>query len=217
MTKHVLLLLSAFVLITSCKNEDDSTALEQEQIPPNFYALAVGNTWTYEYFRRIQQTSEFETVNAFDNVEITDKTQVNGEEYFTFQTTTTGNDESALGVPENGVVVKHIRDSLGYLIEETGQIIYSKTNVGLEYIVQEHPNYEIKGKLLEGTEIIEVPAGSFTTLNNAVYTILENGSQAPGMNNDYYADEIGQILETCSTVSSPNHFGEKRLISYSIN
>jgi len=113
--QDVFLFTLSFLLLFSCKGDEECSTPEAET---NFYALSVGNTWTYEYFGRIGLTDEFESFDVFDEVEITETTEINGEEYFVFQTTTIGNNGSPRYVPENGVAVLHYRDSLGYLINE---------------------------------------------------------------------------------------------------
>ena len=207
------------MIFYSCKGDDDSNCMEQEQEqdPDNFYALTVGNTWTYNYFQRIGITDEFESLDVLAVVEIIGTSELNGEEYFVFQTTTSGNHGAPAYVPDNGVVNLHFRDSLGYLINEAGIKFFSNTNPEVEYFVQENSFFNLYGKLLSGTEDVKIQAGIFTALNNEIFAKLEDGSITPGRSNKHYAEEIGQLKETYSSISNPLYLGEKRLVSYSVN
>lgn len=209
-------ILSSFLFI-SC-NEDDNSSEEQQIDNPNFYALTVGNTWTYEYFERVDNTDEFVTTNAFDEVKILSTSEINGNIYYNFETTTTGNDGAPVCVPPNGKAVEKLRDSLGYLVNDIGTKRFSNTNENLEYLVVQRQNsfHNIYALLVPGSEIINVASVSFECLKNEKYAKLNDGVITPGRNLMHYADEIGQIKETYSSVNGPNHFAERRLVSYNI-
>lgn len=201
--------------MVSCSKNDDAQQPEQLS-DPNFYALEVGNSWTYEYFKRIGNTEEFATTNAFDEVRITGTSEIDGNTFYTLETTTSGNDNSTVCVPPNGIAVEKIRDSLGYLVNDRGTIFFSNENE-LEYMAIENPVefYNLFGVLIPDVENIESIAGTFPCLRNETYAKFTNGSHSPGRNFVFYSDELGKILETFSFVSSSSHYAEKRLISYS--
>lgn len=211
----ILILLS--VLFFSC-NKDDSTPQEEQQVSePNFYALKVGNTWTYEYFERVGNTDEFVTTNAFDEVEIIGTSEINGETFYSFQTTTTGNDGAPGCVPANGTVIEKLRDSLGYLINDGREILFSNKNES-EYMAFETPEdfYDLYATLIPGSEIIEVAAGSISCLRNELYAKFNDETTSPGRNFIFYSDGTGQVKETYNFVSDPINFAERRLVSYEI-
>lgn len=215
-TVSILLLFS--VLFISCNKDDDTPQEEQELTEPNFYALKVGNSWRYEYFRRVGQTDEFESLNAFDEVVITGTSEINGNTYYNFKTTTTGNDGAPSCVPPNGVAVENLRDSLGYLINDQRTIFFSHVNENIEYLAFDIPNeqYDLYAVLIPGMENITVPAGSFPCLKNEKYTKFQDGSNSPGKNFMFYSDERGLVKETYNYVSNPINFAERRLVSYEI-
>ncbi len=94
-----------FIVFTSCKKDDTSS--EGQSDIANFYAHQVGNTWTYNYYGRgVGSTDEFEDLNVTDIVLITETSEINGETYYTFQTTTTG--VYGIIVPDEGVVTEKI-------------------------------------------------------------------------------------------------------------
>jgi len=204
-------------LFISCNKDDDSSAEEQELSEPNFYALTVGNSWQYEYFQRIGQTDEFESLNVFDDVSITGTSEITGNTYFNFETTTTGNEASHSMVPDNGTVLTKLRDSLGYLINENGLKYFSHSNLNQEYLIRDAPGEaKIYGVLTENETNLEVAAGNFSCSINELYAKFADGTISPATDYYFYSEEIGQIKTTCSLVSSPLTKIEKRLVSYNI-
>ncbi|WP_026450354.1 hypothetical protein [Aequorivita capsosiphonis] len=212
------LLLSCFVfslIFISC-NKDDNQPEEQQQTESNFYALTIGNSWRYEYFKRIDRTDEFESLNAFDDVAITGTSEINGNTYYTFETTTSGNDNTSILVPENGTVVTNLRDSLGYLINENGVKQFSYSNPDQEYLIRQMTNeLNIYGVLTESDSALEVPAGNFECFVNELYVRFSDGNTSPGRDFYFYSERIGKIKSTISWVSDSLHSAEIRLVSYS--
>ncbi len=196
----------------SCNKNDDTPKEEQ-----SFYALKTGNSWKYQYFQRIEQTDEFESLDAFDDVIITGTSEINGNTYYNFETTTSGNDGTNTSVPQNGVVLTKIRDSLGYLVDEAGIIYFSNINPNQEYLRKEGVGFDSYGLLKEGSENIEVPAGNFLCSVNEWFGKLEDGSKAPFRDYNIYSKEIGQIKTTYSFASVPLYRAEKILVSYDLS
>lgn len=200
-------------MFISCNNDDDSSAPPVEEA--NFYALTVGNTWTYEYFERDWSSGEFVTMDVVEEVLITETTEIEGEVFFTFQSTTTGENMTPIS-PEIGITTINKRDSLGYLINDEHSVLFSNENLNA-YLISDNDWGNMYGELKEGFEDVEVEAGAFSTNRNEIYAILSNnGEISPGRDNKYYTEEIGEVYRTFSSVSNPEHSWEKRLISYNI-
>lgn len=210
------------VFFISCSSDDNTSQEQQSEDPqpeePNFYGLKVGNTWTYEYFKRIGNTEEFETSNAFDEAKIVASSEIDGETFYTVETITTGNNNAPGCVPPNGAAITKVRDSLGYLINDSGQILFSYED-GHEYLatITTHEVFDLYGILISGIEDIEVAAGTFPCLRNEVYGKFEDGTTSPGRNFIFYSDGIGEIKQTYNYAQNPLNFAEKRLISYEIS
>lgn len=202
------------VLFVSCNSDDDSS--EEQLSEQNYYALNVGNSWKYQYFKRIDRTDQFESLDAFDDVVITGTSEINGNEYYTFETTTTGND-TYTGVPDVGTIVTNLRDSIGYLVDENGVRLFSNSNPTQEYFIREmNVDTKLYGLLAENNETIEVPAGNFNSSLNEIFLRFPDGTISRGRDYYSYSENIGQIKTTCSFVSDSLPIQEKRLISYSI-
>jgi len=205
------------LLFISCNNDDNSSQDEQE-VEENFYALKIGNNWKYEYFRRIGQTDEFETMDIIEEVLITETTIIDGETYFVYQSTTTGNDNNTLDIPENGVTTKNKRDSLGYLIAlgQDHRILFSNENTE-DYLLSDNLWGDVYGVLKEESENIEVTAGTFLCYQNEIYALLApDGEISPGRDRVYFSDGIGEIFREYSGVGNPNYIWEKRLTEFEI-
>lgn len=202
-----------FLIFISCNNDDDSDPQIDEA---NYYALKIGNNWKYEYFKRISQTDEFETEGVVEEVLITETSVINGETFFTFQSTTTGNDNGNSIYPENGITLNYKRDSLGYLIDSNYSILFSSDNLN-DYLISENIWGDLYGVLKEETESIDVGAGSFIANRNEIYALLApNGDISPGRDNKYYTEEIGEIYRKYSSANNPEHNWEKRLLDFEI-
>lgn len=202
------------VSMISCDKKDDSP--EQQLSDPNPYALSVGNSWKYQYFRRIDRTDEFESLDAFENVNIIDTSVINGNEYYTFETTTTGNNNYTC-VPPNGTVITKFRDSLGYLIKENGLRYFSYSNPNKEYFIREETgDAKLYGMQTQNNENLEVTAGSFSCTVNEHYIRFSDGNKAPFTDYYFYSKEVGLVKSTCSFVSEPLSRIEKRLVSYNV-
>jgi hypothetical protein len=216
MYKVFIVLLSSSILFISCNNDDDNSSPPIEEA--NFYALMIGNSWGYEYFSRIGQTDEFESMGIVEDVLITETTEIDGETYFVFQSTTTGNINNSPFAPENGITSKSKRDSLGYLIvlDQDHHILFSNENTE-EYLLSNNVWGDIYGVLIETEENITVESGTFLCKQNEIYAILSpNGEVSLGRSRAYYSNEIGEIFREISSVSNPQNSWEKRLVSFEI-
>lgn len=213
MYKLFLVLFSISLLFVSCDKDDSDPQIEEA----NFYALTIGNNWQYEYFERIGMTDEFESMGIIEDVLITETSVIDGENFFTFQSTTTGNDNNRPVAPENGVSIKKVRDSIGFLIDQNHVILYSSENFTDYLIIDEQQCCDIFGVLKVGTETIQVPAGEFICIWNEIYLIIEStGDMSPGRNRFYYKDGVGEIYKEYSSVSDAQHDWEKRLLNFEI-
>jgi len=211
---YVSLFFSLFFI--ACNNDDDAST--EIGVVENLYALKIGNNWKYEYFNRIGQTDDFETMGIIEEVLITETTEINGETYFVFQSTTTGNENGSPIAPENGITSINVRDSLGYLLalDQNFHILFSNENTE-DYLLSDNDWGDVYGVLLEGTVQVTVTAGTFLCNQNEIYALLApDGDISPGRDRTYFSDEIGEIFREYSGAGSALHRWEKRLLSFEI-
>lgn len=211
--KCILFCLCFSILVFSCNTNDDSQSSNIEE--ENFYALTVGNSWVYKNYRYNQQTENYDYVGVIDSVSIVGTELINGNDYFRFRTWTTGNEEGIIFCNPNGEHFELLRDSLGYLIRDSGKIKYMNNNFE-EVLVSSQDWGDQYFQLQQETQQIETVAGSFECLDVLHFVRLTNDEIAPGTNDYYYADGIGRIFETTSFVSQEIHTIERRLESYDV-
>jgi len=213
MFKFHYVLVGFFLTIVSCNTDDEKS--EAQEVEENFYALTVGNSWQYEYYRRVDDTEAFEKLDLLAEVEITGTSVIDGETYYDQRTVITGNDTYVPGDEDLGETFQKRRDSLGYLIDEKGTIIFSNENQ-VDYTVSENSWGTVFGKLQTNTETVVVDAGTFTCTDNLIYAVMSSGETAPGTDHVYYFDGVGFVQRNFSLVSQERHTWEKRLKSYEI-
>ena len=205
--------ISVFFL-TSC-SDDEAKTITQEETEVSFYALTVGNTWNYQYFILNSVTDEFEPSALFQEVKITGTEFINGNTYYIFKSTSSGNGDNLPNFLQPGETkINKYRDSLGYLINENSRISFSSENTE-PYSLDEGSVLDTFGQLVEGSQEIIVEAGTFSTIYNEIYGILD-GELLDGRGRYFYAYGIGYIKQDIGFLSNPTHNWERRLISYEL-
>jgi len=205
--------LSTIVLlfVSSCKKE------EMEPCPsppikeiPNYMPLAIGNYWVYNDYK-VDTLGNETKMNYVDSIYIQRDTLINNETYFVIE----GNYSPYANVEYI------LRDSLGYLIDNRGEIKFSVTNfTDTLYSVATMNNndtiiFEFKN-MDPSNHSISVPAGTFSTLDYVRTFIFPY--QPPYTQrkfHKYNAEGVGTILETWGYAAATTIF-EKRLIKYHV-
>lgn len=205
------------ITLISCNNDDDDTSISQEEAVADvgFFNLRLGNTWTYEYFRREQnnEQSDFITTGTIEEREIIGRSVVDDEVIYTFQVTTSFGENDFFSEFDDELVTFQVKDSLGYLIRINDRIRFSSES-SEGYLISSQNFGDVFGVLLETPETIETPIGTFDCSVNEIFAVFPNGDLSPGRDTILNADGIGTILERLSFVSTPFHFVERRLISF---
>lgn len=211
--KPLVILTVLCLSLFSCSNDDDSILSEQDN--GGFFALKIGNEWNYEYFQRQGDTENFFSTSVTVNQKVTAKDIINGENIYTLTLTTSGNPNDLGVYPDNGETVLQVKDSLGYLVQFNGNILFSSI-IEEDYLIASQNFGDIYGKLQDQNENIEVAGEPLISKVNERFIILESGDIASGREKTYYSPENGQTLETISFVNSQRHLYEKRLINFNI-
>jgi len=215
MYRYSLLFLTLFFLIISCNKDDNGSTSEEQEADSGFFALEVGNKWAYHYFRRDNETGELTNVGALEEVEITGEEVINGETLYTVQINTSDPNNTCPICNNDPMLTTKVKDSLGYLVEVGGPIKFSSENTE-DYIITDE-EWGTVYRVLEPNEVqITVPVGQFVCKSNLRYAILPNGERSEGQDNLFYADGIGEVRQTFSTVNSLRILYEKHLVSYSV-
>ena len=212
--KRIILSLCISALLFSCSSDDDNQILKTQA--DNFYALKEGNSWVYKYYRYNYVTQEYENSGVVDSVSITATQMINQKEYYIFKTVTFGNgSNSPFYENPNGESYELLRDSIGYLVSDTGYIKYVNNDFN-ERILSINDWGTMYAQLKQETTTVNTEAGTFECLDMELYAV--NHVYGPYPSRDYYnyADGIGLVFYTMSYASESQHISERRLDSYNI-
>ena len=212
--KRILLYVGFIVLLFSCSSNE-----LQEPEADNFYALTVGNSWVYKWYNVNTDASSDFFNGITESVSIVGTETINDELYYKFKYIVSGNDAPENQVfPSNGEYYKFYRDSLGYLINEMGEITFNT-----------HPTEEILASYQEFQTLITVygttnensvdfltEAGAFNCVEMIKRHEWENGFVNPGMNYSYYSQGVGLISDDIVFASNNSSRYQRRLNSYNV-
>ena len=127
-----------------------------------------------------------------------------------------GNDGNYSSLSTNGERNYLLRDSLGFLINDMGQIKYNNSNNNEYFVDQITDQLSYYLKLSNTDNNIVTNAGSFVCYDNQYYLKDINGNLSNSLDHIYRENGKGEILSTMSFASQNEPFAEKRLESYSI-
>lgn len=214
MYRFICLIVAFSFLLVSCNKDDGDNAPQEQEIDAGFFALQVGNEWVYNYFWVDNDTGELTNMGGIETVEITDEEVMDGETIFTMRTTTVDNDTCPV-CNNDPVVVRKLKDSLGYLVEVDGSTLFSSLNTE-DFLVYSEEFGDVYRVLKLNEVLITVPAGQFTTKDNERYALDPDGNRFDGQDNLYYADGIGEVRQTFSSVHNLRIVYERQLMSYTV-
>ena len=203
------LMLAALI---SCKENDDNPN-DDLQVVYDFLPMQTGNYWVYGHYKIDTLGNVFDEERA-DSVVITGDTLVNGKQYYVFE----GTNYPYLAV---WGIIDLLRDSSGYIVNDRGIIRFTDGNfddilASKTEVISGDTIYTVEYRMKNPDSVITVPAGSFGVLNYC--GTVETPQDIPGIANprymnNYYADEVGRVVETYFYLNNPNIY-EKRLLRY---
>jgi hypothetical protein len=183
------------IVLTSCTSNN-------EQSEENFYALTEGNKWVYKYYSKDSNTGMFSVfAHKIDSVEITGTETFNNKIYYVVRTKSTQTENNNIDLPNFTIgetkKTTHVRDSLGYLISNTGVKLYwNNNNEERFYHSILDPNRDVFAKLNNETTNLNVQAGNFQCLNFETFTKnLITNINSETVSSFYNSDGIGRICE----------------------
>jgi len=146
-------LVSLFII--SCSKDDD-TIVEETAVPDFSIPLAVGNYWIYQTYTE-DMNGDLQPNSTLDSMYISGMQKVDEEEYYAITGFSVG---SVVGVTL-------VKDSLGYLVNDSGDILYSPEETDEVLFEQTFPisndaNIYV-AYTAESDVAIETPAGLFDT------------------------------------------------------
>ncbi len=213
--KLVLLSISLTLFIFSCKDDDDKTPTPV--VYDNYTQLKVGNYWIYQRFD-IDSSGTATPTAEYDSCYIEKDTLIAGFTYYKMVR------PSPFFSTQS---VYYLKDSLHYLVEAGGNILFSSidftTVFDVSYIMASAPNdtvCRIERKMTEQNLFASTPNGTFQTSNyQSKYFMYPNWTSAGAQRymNTRYAKDVGIVIETLPFFASTPNSVERRLVSYHLN
>ncbi len=199
----------------SCDKENNSLTDDLNNLKVNHFPLEIGNYWIYQNFDIIQGIEKVST--KIDSVIISRDTSINGKTYYVLEGTY---------YPKNNNwgIIELLYDSVGYLINQHGEILFSEDNftdilANKTEVQGTDTIYSLTYKMEEVENPYSVPAGTFNVLNykGTVFTFVQTMPNVPNprYTNAYFAENVGKIFESFFYLYSNSEI-EKRLLRYHI-
>jgi hypothetical protein len=197
-------------LLLSCRHEH----VQPIQQYLNYSQLKVGNYWIYQRFQTDYNGVET-PLNVYDSCYVEKDTVINDKVYFKVVRPYTW-----------GTFNSFQRDTLHYVVNEKGQILFSSedfSSVFRTWYQFNDPADTIcrnEERMTDKNKITEVPAGTFTTSDYCITSTMYP-RYSRGDNHRYqhhrYAENIGLVYETMEVyVGGPEHT-ERKLVRYKVN
>ena len=195
------------LLIISCSKEDPISS--GEMIPDSIIPFTVGNYWIYQSYLE-DENGVLQPKSSTDSMYIESSQMINGIEYFNVNNYSVASSN----------VTTVLRDSLGYLVNDSGQIVYSPNDDGgvlFENVLPYHDEANIYiSYSLESTVSLDTPAGTFETKKIVGdVDFSETNFECDKQNLAYYADGVGRVREDLFFASSCNVL-YRELLRYNI-
>lgn len=202
----ILLVIISFAL--SCKKEQPKIPEPSPITYPDYGQLKVGNYWIYERFE-IDTNGNETQLGVIDTCFIEKDTLINDLKYFKYVRPYLNNESTSF-----------VRDSLHYLVTNTGRIIFSSVVFDEVFSVFTPPQgfHERHEWMTDKDSVISVPLGDYTTVNfQQIFYIDESLEvQSPRYMNYRYAENIGIVSETLPWFYANPKYTEIRLVDYHI-
>ena len=200
MKKLMLLPVLVLLCIQACKKDEpkDNEPEPQSVDNPadNIFTMKVGNYWVYETW------SSQDNSTSIDTVKVIGDTTVNGKTFYRFNT--------LAPLTFMGGVEYQLADSSGYIIDPTG-FVYEVNNGAQDTIrVENFSAIDVVVKTGNRDTLLNVPAGSFHTLQTIGDTYYTGMASPTGTNprhsGNFAAKNVGCISINYFYANSPYHF-----------
>ncbi|MFC7358090.1 hypothetical protein ACFQO1_10350 [Jejudonia soesokkakensis] len=199
MYKLLLLSIIPFFLI-SCNKNDNSSSQDIEA--SNYFALTLGNSWTYDVFEFRESSGNYEPLGYKIITSISRKKTINGKIFFYLETNEEGNNVNFNLVDYVGNIF--VRDSLGYLVRPDGVIKFT-TQTSDPYFINATGLNKQYGQYIPEVITLETPMGNFQDIDfNKTFLDFENGNNSHDLEKTYYKSGAGLVVKVVTSINNPN-------------
>ena len=227
MNKYSFVIAPLLVLLclASCKKEkgnpvDPGPIIDSPITYPNYTKLLPGNYWIYQDYKLDSATGPEHPLGTFDSVFVEKDTVINGLNYHKYWDVAFSG--SGAG---NGFKVSFLRDSLSYLVNVQGHILFSSTNfTTIFYTTTFGPNLSTPDTLVVTEQMgfkdatTTVDAGTFKTSSfRQIFHYPANYRYGATREYDYrYCLNVGLVSYTTGFYDSLPWVFERRLVRYHV-
>lgn len=215
MKTRILVGMYLLVVLVACNKESNVTNPVIEE--PTYYPLTTGSYWIYNTYK-IDSLKNEELISENDTTAIIGDTIINGHQYKVFYGKRYGHMEIK--------TEKYLRDSLGYIVNSNGKIVFCQTNFTDTLYSVAIPNsldtlyYEFT-EMQSVVEEIILPSGAFDSIiNNQLKFVFWKVPNKPTFDLDnLYAPNVGKIISQygyAGALLDQKSYYEHRLIDYFI-
>ena len=198
-------------VFNSCKKDDPTNPTQPSY--PNYGQLKAGNYWVYQVFE-LDSSGFDRPTNDFDSCFIAKDTVLNGKTYYEMHRP---------GL--NGMKITYLRDSLSYIVDYYGNILFSSSDFSTTFATAFHIEagndtvYKSTRTMTDKDYTVATDAGTFVT---SAY--LVKNEIWPNWVAHYrtfyiktrYAKNVGIVTETLPPFLSSQQFFERRLVRYHV-
>ncbi len=199
-------------LVFSCQKD----SVNPVETYPNFTQLKVGNYWIYEVFR-VDTFGVATSQGTFDSCFIEKDTLINDKIYYKYN--------KPRAYP-SAYEDRFIRDSLHYLVNHLGDILFSSQNFTdtfytYTYFANQNDTIsEVFSKMADRDLNVITPAGEFVT-----HSMKETSKMYPKWSSQgkireidtRYSENVGIVTETLPFFQGLPFYTQKQLVRYNIN
>jgi len=221
-TKLIFSLILLFFALTfnACKKDpiENKTSSTAQTNSPSYSQLKVGNYWIYQRFE-IDSIGNETALNKFDSCFIESDSIIHNQVYYKMMR------PKVNGGSLQTYIISFIRDSLHYIVNSGGQIIFSSLDytttfqTGHELLNSDTVNYYYL-KMDDINFQVNTPLGNFNTLNYKLTMNFWPNYNMMGGTRYYhtrYAENVGIVTETITLYLFSPTQRERRLIRYHLN
>lgn len=201
--------LISVLCIVSCQKDEDVV------VYPDFTQLRVGNYWIYERYT-LDSLGNASPTGIVDSCYVEKDTLIQGKTYFKVVR------PMIAGLTYDDTFV---RDSLHYLVNAQGQILFSSQNFADTfdaYYITSGPAdtvCRVIVKMADPNLAVSVPAGQFSTHSFKMsYQMYPNWSYNGSIRNmdTRYAEHVGIVSQTLPFFAGNPNYQQRRLIRYHV-
>ncbi len=209
--KHVLLIVIGFFFVfQACKKDEPNPNPTPQESVLDYFPLTVGNYWIYEISSCDSTWTDCDYTRTDSNY-VSKDSMIRGNLYYKIEGRNFLSPEPLF-----------LRDSLNYLIDYKGNILFSNkdfdTKLNEEYVVVANNDtlYHWYSKMDETPFLVEVPAGEYICLDNKLSFFRKQENFEMEFNSHYaLSKNIGPVYDNAMFASSTGGI-KRELLRYFI-